>query len=147
MAFSSALNADARYTFTGQFLEGATLFARRARQIEGMPDDEITEELRSEHRAVVSAALMQCAAALETEANEICAYGPGAHLGSNGNNQVAQQFLAPLAEVIDSQQTLHRFELILHLLQRPALDRGSEPYQSAALVVRLRNEITHYKSR
>ena len=115
--------------------------------IEGMPDAELSEELRSEHRGLVSAAVMQCAAALETEAAEVCVYGPGAHLGSNGTDQSAQQFLAPLADVIDHQETLRRFELILHLLQRPALDKGREPYQSAALVVRLRNETTHYKSR
>ena len=147
MTFSLTFSADVRYTFTGQFLEAATLFARRARLIEGMPDAELSEELRAEHRGLVSAAVMQCAAALETEAGEICVYGPGSHLGSNGTNHSAQQFLTPIAEVIDSQETLRRFELILHLLQRPALDRGHRPYQSAALVVRLRNETTHYKSK
>jgi hypothetical protein len=127
---SVTASADTRYSFTGQFLEAATLFARRARLIEGMPNDQISEELRSEHRGVASAALMQCAAALETEAAEICVYGPGSYLGSNGTDHSAR-----------------RFEMILHLLQRPALDKGREPYQSIALVVRLRNEITHYKSK
>jgi hypothetical protein len=146
MHFSTTFSADTRYTFTGQFLEAATLFARRARLIEGIVDDNLTEELRCEHRGVVSAAVMQCAAALETEAGEICTYGPGSYLGSNGTIHSAQQFLAPLADIVDNQDTLSRFELILHLLQQTPLDRGREPHQSAALVVRLRNEITHYKS-
>ena len=147
MHFSGTLSTDVRYTFTGQFIEAATLFARRARLIEGMPADKLDEELRSEHRGLVAAAVMQCVATLETEASEICIYGPGSHLGSSGTNNSAQQFLAPLADVIDNQETLRRFDLILHLLQRPALVKGHEPYQSAALVVRLRNEITHYKSK
>jgi len=146
MDLSTTFRADVRYTFTGQFLEAATLFARRARLIEGMPNDELKEELHREHRGLVSATLMQCAAALETEAGEICTYGPGAHLGSNETNRSAHKFLNPLADVVDRHEPLRRFELILHLLKRPALDRGREPYQSAALVVRLRNEITHYKS-
>lgn len=147
MSFSAALLTDRRYTFTSQFIEAATLFARRARLIEEMPAGNLDEELRSEHRGVVTAAVMQCAAALETEANEICAYGPGSYLGSSETAHSAQRFLAPLVEVIDNQRAIYRFELILHLLQRPALDKGQEPYQSAALLVRLRNEITHYKSK
>ena len=49
--------------------------------------------------------------------------------------------------VIDDQNTMARFELILHLLGKAPLDKGAEPFQSAALLVRLRNELVHYKSR
>ena len=56
MQVSMTLSADTRYTFTGQFLETATLFARRARLIEEMVDDNLAEELRCDHRGVVSAA-------------------------------------------------------------------------------------------
>lgn len=146
MRTPTTFNADTRYTFTGQFLEASTLFARRARLIERMADGDLTEELRCEHRGVVSAAVMQCAAALETEAAEICTHGPGSYLGSNGTVQSAQQLLAPLADLIDRQDTLSRFSLILHLLQHPQFAKGRSPHQGAALVVRLRNEITHYKS-
>lgn len=90
---------------------------------------------------------MQCAAALETEAHEACVHGPGAHLGSNGIDRQAQQFLLPVADIVDDQNTMSRFELILHLLNKAPINRGAEPFQSAALVVRLRNELVHYKSR
>ena len=53
----------------------------------------------------------------------------------------------PLADVVDDQDTLSRFEVVLHLLRKPPLNRGADPFQSAALVVRLRNELVHYKSR
>jgi hypothetical protein len=90
---------------------------------------------------------MQCTAALETEIHEVCVYGPGCYLGTNGTNHEAQRFLFPLADIVDAQDTMSRFNLILHLLNKPGFDKGSEPFQSAALVVRLRNELVHYKSR
>jgi len=146
-ALSDTAYATVRYSFTGQFLEAAAGFCRRAAEIEAGYGGQLSEELRSEHRGLVSAAIMQSAAALETEAHEVCAYGPGAHLGSNGTNHDAQRILAPLADFIDDQQTLRRYQVILQVLRLPPLDPGRAPYQAADLVVRLRNEITHYKSR
>ena len=141
------VTADTRYTFTGQHLEASAIFARRARVLEAAAVSQVDEALRCEHRGIICAVIMQCAAALETEAHEICAYGRGAHLGSNGTNRDAQQFLFPLSDVVDDQDTLSRYEVILHLLRKPPIQRGAEPFQSAALVVRLRNELIHYKSR
>ena len=141
------VTADTRYTFTGQHLEASAIFVRRIRAIEAVAGPQTDDAVRCEHRGLVCAVIMQCAAALETEAYEICTYGPGAHLGSNGTNRDAQQFLSPLADVVDDQDTLSRFEVILHLLRKSPLPRGAEPFQSTALVVRLRNELIHYKSR
>jgi hypothetical protein len=137
--------ADTRYTFTGQFLEASAIFVRRTRAIEAMPDP-VDDVIRSEHRGLIAAVIIQCAAALETQANEVCVYGPGAHLGSNGTDRNAQQFLYPLAGLIDDAQAPERFNLILHLLGKSTLGTGAQPFQDAALVVRLRNEIVHYKS-
>lgn len=147
MAFFGTPTADTRYSFTGQYLEASALFVRKSRAIENSPLAALTEEMRCEHRAFISTAIMQCAAALETEAYEICTHGPGAHLGSNGTGRGAQAFLSPLAGLIDDQDAVSRYELILYLLEKPAIPRNTEPFQSAALLVRLRNEIIHYKSR
>jgi len=133
-----------RYTFTAQFIEAAAIFVRKAADIEANHSGTLSEPLRSEHRGFVSTAIMQCAAALETEAHEICAYGPASYQGSIGK---AQRLLAPLADFIDDQDTLTRYRIIFHILQIPVLDSDREPFQSAQLVIRLRNEITHYKSR
>lgn len=100
-----------------------------------------------EHRGLACAVIMQCAAALETESHEICAHGPASHLGSNDIDREVTPFLSPLADIVDDQSTMKRFSLILHVLRKQSIDAGTEPYQSAALVVRLRNEIVHYKSR
>jgi hypothetical protein len=142
---TDSANATTRYVFTGQFLESSAIFVRRLRSIESLAAWD--EAAMTEHRGLACAVIMQCAAALETETHEVCVHGPGSHLGSNGVNGEAQRFLVPIADVIDDQNTMARFDLILHLLGKPKADKGAEPYQSAALVVRLRNELIHYKSR
>lgn len=147
MRFNSSATADTRFTFTGQFLEASAMFVRRARALESLASDQVDDAARCEHRGLVCSVIMQSAAALETEAHETCVHGPGAHLGSNGTDAAARDFLVPVAEFVDDQSALERFDLILHLLKKPSLDRGANPYQSAALVVRLRNELVHYKSR
>ena len=90
---------------------------------------------------------MQATAALECEIWEVMVYGPGHHLGSNGIDSNARDLLAPIAEVIDDESVLERYWLVLHLLRKDGLDCGAAPWQDAALVVRLRNELVHYKSR
>lgn len=147
MHFRDTVTADTRYTFTGQFLKSSAIFVRRAREIEATAGAHADDQTRSEHRGLVSAVIMQCVAALETEAHEVCAHGPGSHLGSNGTDAQVKAFLHPLADLIDDQSALARFDLILHLLGKTPLEKGANPYQTAALVVRLRNELIHYKSR
>src|SRR5258708_6237281 len=147
MHFTCSATADTRYTFTGQFLEASAMFVRRVRAIEASASAATDDATRCEHRGLVCAVVMQSAAALETEAHEVCTHGPGSHLGSNGTDAQARDFLHPVAEFVDDQSALTRFDLILHLLKKSPLDKGANPYQSAALVVRLRNELVHYKSR
>ena len=147
MHFIGSGTLDTRYTFTGQFLEASAMFVRRARAIEASASPATADATLCEHRGLVCAVVMQCAAALETEAHEVCTYGPGSHLGSNGTDAQARDFLLPVAGFIDDQSALQRFDLILHLLKKSPLEKGANPYQSAALVVRLRNELVHYKSR
>jgi hypothetical protein len=139
--------ADTRYTFTVQYLEASTIFVRRARVIESMPIQDVDDSLRIEHRGLVCSVIFQCVAALDTETHETCTYGPGAYLGSDHTDDDSKAYLSPLATVIDDQDTMSRFNLVLHLLRKEPIDTGREPFQSAAMVVRLRNEIVHYKSR
>jgi len=136
-----------RYSFTAQFVRGAVVFANKAWDIEAANIGKIAAELEPEYRAYVVSTVFQCAAALESEIAEITEYGPGHHLGSNGVNLPARDFLQPLADVIDGESTLHRYELVLHVLRLPVLERGTETYRTTSLLVKLRNELIHYKSR
>jgi hypothetical protein len=138
---------EVRYSFTAQFIRGGAIFANHAHNIEGNSLTKSDEASEAEHRSYVVSTVIQCAAALESEVAEILLHGPGHHLGSNGLDVSARDFLQPLAELIDQEPTLHRYELILHLLRRPALNRGGSPFQSADLLIKLRNELVHYKSK
>lgn len=140
---------DTRYSFTRQFLAGADLFARRAAEIEAQhPNSEVTDLLRTEHRANVVAAVMQAAAAMEADIAEVLMHGPAYHLGSSEANRRGHDRLAPFAELVDRQPNpVSRYGLILKLLEAQPFDEGAHPFQSAQLLVKLRNEVTHYKSR
>jgi hypothetical protein len=95
----------------------------------------------------VVGAIMQATAALECEIWEVMVYGPGHHLGSDGIDYEARDYLAPVAAMIDSESVLERYRLVLHFLKKEGLDTGAQPWQDASLVVRLRNELVHYKSK
>lgn len=137
---------DVRYNFTVQFLVGATKLARDAEKIETDRGDAASEAEQMDHRAHVVGAILQATAALESEIWEVMVYGPGHHAGSNGLDAAAASFLKPLADAIDAQRVLERYALVLHVLGKQPLDRGAHPWQDADLVIRLRNEIVHYKS-
>ena len=144
---SGGVRADVRSSLTGHFLMAAAMQARTAAEIELRPAAAVTEDDKVAHRGYVVGAIMQATAALECEIWEIMVYGPGHHLGSNGIDCEARDVLAPVAEVIDGESVLERYVLVLHLLKKKSLDRGAQPWKDASLVVRLRNEIVHYKSR
>ena len=140
--------ADTRYSFGPQFLVGAAIFVRRSSEIERNCGADVSELLKAEHRACVVSAIMQSVAALETEIYEICYYGPGSHLGSNGTDIAARDYLRPRAEMIDRHgDVLSRYCFVLRLLNKRALPSGEKLSQHTALLVRLRNELVHYKSK
>ncbi len=118
---------DVRYTFTAQFLCSSAIFARRCTAIERDYPDNADEATRTEHRGLVTAAIMQCAAAVEAESAELTMHGPGSHLGLGRMDTKARDFLVPLAEFIDDQDTLNRYKLILHLLNKSHWSQVSNP--------------------
>ena len=141
--FTVRATADTRYSFTAQFLCSSAIFARRCAAIERADPD---EETRTEHRGLVTAAIMQCTAAIEAESAELTIHGPGYHLGSDGIDRRGRDFLVPLAELIDRQEVMERYTTILHLLGKRPLSKGNKPSQHMAILVKVRNELVHYKS-
>jgi hypothetical protein len=138
---------DSRYSFAPQFLNAAARMTKMAATIEALPTDSVDSDMRSEHFAFTSAAIMQSAAALEADSWEVLNHGPGHHLGSSTKNADAVARIEPLAETLEALDALKRYSAVLHLLGKESLDRGAQPWQDAQLLIRLRNEITHYKSR
>jgi hypothetical protein len=138
---------DSRYSFAGQFLSAAARMSRAAKAIEDRPAEAVDGDLRSEHLGYTSSAIMQSVAAIEADSWEVLNYGPGHHLGSSERNSNDAAFIAPLAETLESLDAIKRYTAVLHLLGRSAVDLGAQPWQDTQLLIRLRNEITHYKSR
>ena len=137
---------DVRYSFTAQFLIGSAMFAWQSRRMEENMGEKITDDMRFDHRAFVVSAVMQSVASIEAEISEILLHSPGHHLGSNGIDIEARDYLIPMTDLIDNQPTLLKYDLVLHLLRKPPIAHGVEPHQSMGTLIRLRNELVHYKS-
>ena len=121
--FKVTATLQTRYNFTGQYVGGAALLARRARQIEDT--DEPSRLEQAEHKAKVVGAVQQSVAAVEAELNAVAQYGPGHQLGSIGIDHEAREYLEPLAPLIDrASGPLERWANVLHLLKQSALPKG-----------------------
>ncbi|MCC6666078.1 MAG: hypothetical protein IT375_20140 [Polyangiaceae bacterium] len=135
-----------RYSFTAQFIAGAKVFSIKAAEIERLSAPSSRDI--TEHRAAVVAAVMQASASLESEFSEVVEHGPGHQLGTGRIDTEAAAFLHPFRDLLERQSgILERWDLLLQLLRRPPVPKGVQPHQDASLLVGLRNELTHYKSR
>lgn len=143
----TSISVQVRTDFTYHFLRGAFLLARRSSTIEETSLSEpIGSDVTAEHTACVVGAILQAVAAMEADISEVTAYGPTHHLGSNQMDQKSKALLSPIADVIDRQPILRRFTIVLHLLGKHPINAGSTEWQNVDLLIRLRNEIVHYKS-
>jgi len=143
----SSTGLDSRYNFTNQFLAGAASQSLLAFDLESRltwPPDKPDEVA---HRGFVVGAVLQSVAALESELWSLVHHGPGYYRGSDGTDIAARDFLSPLADMLDSGDIMSRYSAVLHLLSKPPLDLSRNPCQDMRLLVRLRNEVVHYKSK
>lgn len=140
------MTLDSRYNFAPQFLMGATTLAKLAKEIEDK-GPEIGEDDKSKHLTYVTGSIMQSVASLEAEAWNLLNHGPGHQLGSNDKNLDEINLLLKHTKDVEKEETIVCFEIILKILGREKLDKGSQPTQDACSLIRLRNEITHYKSK
>lgn len=138
--------ADSRYSFTAQFLISAAIFARDCTAIEKANSTSPSEDDRSRHRGLVTAAIMHSVAAVECESTELAVHGPGSHLGSDGIDLAAREILSGMSLEIDEQPVLDRFKTMLRVLGKAPLNLGTAPWQDMSTLIKIRNEIVHYKS-
>jgi hypothetical protein len=143
---TASAEVDVRYSFTAQHLLASAMFARESTEIERRHPKDPLEEVRIHHRGLIIAAVMQSAAAVEAESAEITLHGPWHHLGSDNADPRTAEFLKPLADLIDRQESLDRYQTILHLLNKGAMPKDRNPWQDMSTLVKLRNELIHYKS-
>jgi hypothetical protein len=136
----------------------AALFSRKSKQLEDAHPAPSQEEQErglqwseagtQEHRSCVVASLLAAIAFLEASINELFASASHPNLEGGGIlPEEKQAALTATEEMLSKNPLLDRYRLALHLRQERPFDIGAQPYQDAALVVRLRNELVHYKPR
>jgi len=139
--------ASSRSYFSTWMLQSARRSADEASQIEAEHRGEWGEHALPLMQAAISC-VIHSAAFLEAMINEL--YADAAHDGRAGG------YLPPLSEEAVNRMraywgegsrddTLRKYRLVVSFAGALALDKGGEPYQSAALLLKLRNKLLHYK--
>lgn len=136
----------------------ATIAARKCHELELNPPALSPEEREKnaswslwggrEHRSYAIASITASVAFLEACMNELYASAADPRLEIGGKlPENDRKALRDVETMIGSNALLDRYQLTLRLLGKLPFDRGVRPFQDAALVVRLRNELIHYKPR
>jgi len=150
-AKASAVRVVIRSYFSTHLLWAARDSADKAAAIESRHDGDSKFDM--EHRAHVLQAIMSAAAFLEAMINELFQDAHDGH-GIENDGYIAplsprtRELMAGWWAVSDEgfEQVLKKYQLLLLFADKPKLDTGAEPYQSAKLLIRLRNAVAHYKS-
>jgi hypothetical protein len=156
-ASSSHESSLVRHHLSSNHLFSAYVFGRSARQIEDA--NQLTDNLRLEHRSLVIASILCSVAFAEAAINElyaICAEDPmdvhvsghpeDQRFGSIGPDTV--RILGSLWRIENFQRSaglLDKYQTSLRVANRQEFDKGSNPYQDAKLVIDLRNLLVHFK--
>ncbi len=125
---------------------GAILFAQHAKAIEDSTSP--TPQDVAAHRAYVVSTILQAAAAIETEWNEICEHGPRHHLGgvTNFMELARRQDLWAKRRRLQVGQVADRWNHLLEALGAEPFESDDPLYKDIELLGHLRNEIVHYRS-
>jgi len=131
-----------------QHVQAAAYLTRRASRIESNLTDETAPEAIA-LKGYVSSALFSSVAFLEALANEIYADAmqpDGSHLSALPERD--RSMIASLGETesIQKASILAKYDLLLRGAGRTPLQKDRDPYRATATVIKLRNEIVHYKA-
>jgi len=155
---SDSLEIRVSHYFSLNHLYSAAFFCRNAYCIEESQKDTLfkngkfDENILFEHRAYVSSAIILSVAFLEATVNELIhdiSDDETRSLKYRGNSSPFIQNLANVSElssmIRNVRETLEKYNKMLELAQFSPFVRGSRPYQQASDVIKLRNELVHYK--
>lgn len=140
-----------RSYLSGGMLRSAICFANIAQSIEDVHPGEWRSPYIEEHRDYVLSSIINSALFLEAAVNELFSDAAQEHgIQNNG-------FISPLTEETralmkswweesgDMHKTLVKYQMLMSFANQSKFDKSKDPYQSAALLVELRNRIVHYK--
>jgi hypothetical protein len=132
-----------RTYWSRQHLWTAFYCARRAAEIERAPIDLKSEPLRRTHRAYVISAIVAAAAVLDAVANEVFLDATDNPAALKGLEAGAARRLARVWPRVERLPALSRCQCALRFARCLRFDEGAEPFQSARLLMALRNALVH----
>ena len=133
--------------FSGHHMLSAAHFARQSAIIETNYKDEITDELRAEHRAYVTGAIIVSVASLEATINEV-------FISATDNDNLFKDFDPTIPKVlaefwtwdiVERSSILKKYRCVLAVANKETFDRGNTPYQEVNDLIKLRDALVHYK--
>jgi hypothetical protein len=136
-----------RKYFSTYFLFAARHSSLLACEIETTHEGE--SHLDIEHRGHVLSSILASAAFLESNINEVFQDVYDQHQSSAGSlSTETSRVVAELWNSTDNgakMRLLDKYQMILVLGGHKPLERGAQPYQDTALVLRLRNALAHFQ--
>jgi hypothetical protein len=134
-----------RIYFSTYHLWAARHFAQLTAKAEAAPGR--VPRFEFEHRALATNTILSAVAFLEAAINELFQDASDAH--PSYVQSLKKEGLAALADAWDDGadwlNILTKYQLACRLVGVQAFDRGVEPFQSAKLLIQLRNALVHYK--
>jgi hypothetical protein len=151
-AMVATARAGVRSYMSSWLLRSARRFASAAEQIEQDHPGVWRSPHVEEHLDHVISGVMNAATFLEAMINELFTDASEGH-GLEGDGYLAPldsrtvELMAAWWNETDQgfDRTLNKYQLLLAFAGSDKLDRGTEPYQSAKLLLELRNAIVHYR--
>jgi len=127
--------------------------AQREAEIAGRMEAAHSGESRFdvEHRGHVLSSIVASAAFMEAMINELYQDAADDHIPEDGYiaplSASCRRLMAELWRATDGGvlKAIRKYEMLLAFADAPPLDRGAKPHQDAALAIRLRNAILHYR--
>ena len=142
-----SVTASVKTNFSSHHMLSAAHFARQSAIIEKNYKDEITDELRAEHRAYVTGAIIVSVASLEATINEV-------FISAIDNDNLFKDFDPSIPkvlsefwtwDVVERSSILEKYRCVLAVANKEAFDHGNPPYQEVNDLIKLRNALVHYK--
>ena len=133
--------------FSGHHMLSAAHFARQSAIIEKNYKDGITDELRAEHRAYVTGAIIVSVASLEATINEVFISARDNENLFKGFDPTIPKVLAELwsLDVVKKTRFLEKCRLVLDVANKEKFDTKRSLFRKVELLINLRNALVHYK--
>lgn len=143
-----------RSYFSPHLIWSARHLSRLVGEIERAPSDQTRFD--AQHRAYVISSIVASCGFLEAVINELY-QGAFDELYADPSRPYADPHIAPLAKETrrsmavfwehggERRSPLDKYQALLEFTGHPPLDKGSQPYQDANLLVDLRNLIVHFQ--